>query len=198
MLVTLRQIQEKCREQRHPLYAVFVDLTKAFDSVNRPALWLILKKYGVPPKFLNITKQLHEGMQARVIYNGEASEPFKVQTGVKQGCVLAPTLFALYFAGVLAEVKRNLPTAGIHITFRTDGKLFNHRRFSAPTKCHHSCLMDLLFADDCALVAHSHHRVQEITNCFTAAYKNFGPTINIKKQSGSFNQPTFPPFHLSP
>jgi len=35
MIFTARQLQEKCREQQRELYAVFVDLTKAFDSVDR-------------------------------------------------------------------------------------------------------------------------------------------------------------------
>ena len=38
MVFTARQLQEKCIEQRLPLYQVFVDLTKAFDTVNRDAL----------------------------------------------------------------------------------------------------------------------------------------------------------------
>ena len=50
MVFTARQFQEKCIEQRMPLYQVFVDLTKAFDTVNRDALWRILGKIGYPPK----------------------------------------------------------------------------------------------------------------------------------------------------
>nr|XP_014350459.1 PREDICTED: uncharacterized protein LOC106705466 [Latimeria chalumnae] len=46
MIFTARQLQEKCREQHKPLYMAFFDLTKAFDSVNREALWRILLKYG--------------------------------------------------------------------------------------------------------------------------------------------------------
>ena len=50
MIFSLRQIQEKAREQRKPLYMLFIDLTKAFDTVNRKALWLVLSKIGVPDK----------------------------------------------------------------------------------------------------------------------------------------------------
>ena len=60
----LRQIQEKCREQNMGLYAVFVDLTKAFDTVSRDGLWKILARLGCPrpsPQFLTILRQLHEG-----------------------------------------------------------------------------------------------------------------------------------------
>ena len=44
MIFSVRQVQEKCIEQRVSLYQVFVDLTKAFDTVNRDALWTILGK----------------------------------------------------------------------------------------------------------------------------------------------------------
>ena len=38
MIIVLRQVQEKCREQNIGLYAAFVDLTKAFDTVSRDGL----------------------------------------------------------------------------------------------------------------------------------------------------------------
>ena len=48
MIFAARQIQEKYREQNRDLYMVFVDLTKAFDSVNRLGLWQVLRKIGYP------------------------------------------------------------------------------------------------------------------------------------------------------
>jgi len=49
MIFSLRQLQEKCREQRRPLYIAFIDLTKAFDLVSRGGLFLLLRKMGCPP-----------------------------------------------------------------------------------------------------------------------------------------------------
>ena len=72
----------------------FVDLTKAFDTVSRDGLWKIMVKFGCPPRFIAMVRQFHDGMQARVQNDGEFSEPFEVTNGVKQGCVLAPTLLA--------------------------------------------------------------------------------------------------------
>ena len=97
MIFTVRQLQEKCREQNRGLYITFVDLTKAFDTVNRDGLWKIMSKFGCPEKFINIVRLFHDGMEARVKDNGEFSEPFPVTNGVKQGCVLAPTLFSMLF-----------------------------------------------------------------------------------------------------
>lgn len=64
MVFVLRQLQEKCREQNKGLYATFVDLTKALDTVSRSGLWLILERLGCPPKFLQMVIQLHENPNA--------------------------------------------------------------------------------------------------------------------------------------
>ncbi|XP_041934160.1 uncharacterized protein LOC121696990 [Alosa sapidissima] len=93
MIFALRQLLEKSREQRRDLYITFIDLSKAFDTINHDMLWEQLAKLGVPPKFLSILQQLHDGMQARVVMGGLQSDPFKVNVGVKQGCVLATVLF---------------------------------------------------------------------------------------------------------
>ena len=49
MIFVLRQIQEKCREQNMGLFAAFVDLTKAFETIRRDGLWKILARLGCPP-----------------------------------------------------------------------------------------------------------------------------------------------------
>ena len=66
-------------------------------------------------------------MMARVIHDGAVSEPFPVTNGVKQGCVLAPTLFSLLFAEMLFSALANTD-AGIRIRYRTNGRFFDLRR----------------------------------------------------------------------
>ena len=52
MIFSLRQLQEKCREQHMPLYIAFIDLTKAFDLVSRDGLFKVLPKIGCPLKHI--------------------------------------------------------------------------------------------------------------------------------------------------
>jgi len=59
MIFTAIQVQ-KCREQHQDLLMVFIDLTKAFDSVDRAGLWQVLLKIGCPQKFVNIISSLHD------------------------------------------------------------------------------------------------------------------------------------------
>ena len=156
-----RQLHEKCQEQNVGLYTTFVDLTKAFDTVCREGLWKIMAKFGCPEKFIVIVRQFHDDMNARVQDDGEYSEPFAVTNGVKQGCVLAPTLFSMVFSAMLSDAFRE-GDIGIGFQFRTDGSLFNLRRLQAKTKVQKDTARDFLFADDCALNASSQEEMQRL------------------------------------
>jgi len=130
----------------HPsLYITFVDLTKAFDTVNRDGLWKIMAKFGCPEKFINIVRLFHDGMEARVKDNGEFSEPFPVTNGVKQGCVLAPTLFSMLFSAMLTDAFRN-ENVGIEFRSRTGGGFYKPQRLRTQSKVMLDILRDLLFA----------------------------------------------------
>jgi len=180
MIFTARQLQEKCREQNQPLYMAFIDLTKAFDSVGRELLWKILSKAGCPEKFIKIMRLLHDDMTAVVISNGEATDSFGVNSGVKQGCVAAPTLFSIFIAAVLHLVRDKLPP-GILMTYRMDGGIFNLSRLKAKTKTKVSSIIELQYADDNAICALKEEDLQIIINAFADAYSKLGLTINVKK-----------------
>ena len=122
MIFSARQVQEKCREQGCDLCLACIDHTKAFDSVNRDALLACLARLGCPPKCVNITRQLHEGMKVCVLYDGEQSGSFNINTGVKQGCVIAPTLFSIFLAAFISLAPAAVDQAkGVGIMYRTDG-----------------------------------------------------------------------------
>ena len=105
IIFTLRQLEEKCLEQRKPLIVVFIDLTKAFDMVCWGWLFAILQRLGCPDTLLSIISGFHNHMQASVRYNGSTSKAFPVIHGVKQEWVLAPTLFAIYFSALLLRAE---------------------------------------------------------------------------------------------
>ena len=118
MIFAAHQLQEKCMEQHRDLYTTFVDLTKAFDTVSRDGLWKIMVKFGCPSTFIAVVLQFHDGMMARVLNDSEQPEGFPVTKGVKQGCVLAPTLFSLMLSAMLTDAFRE-SKPGINITFST-------------------------------------------------------------------------------
>nr|VZI26919.1 unnamed protein product [Spirometra erinaceieuropaei] len=180
MIFAARQLQEKCQEMRTHLYSTFAHLTKAFDTVNREGLWKIMQKFGCPERFTQMVRQLHDGMMARVTDNGAVSEAFAVTNGVKQGCVLAPTLFSLMFSAMLMDAYRD-ERPGIRIAYRTDGHLLNQRRMHFKSRVSPTTVHELLFADDCALNATSEEEMQRNMDLFSAACENFGLVINTQK-----------------
>uniref|UniRef100_A0A803T403 Reverse transcriptase domain-containing protein n=1 Tax=Anolis carolinensis TaxID=28377 RepID=A0A803T403_ANOCA len=188
MIFTARQLQEKCREQNQPLYMAFIDLAKAFNTVNHSALWTILQKIMCPDKFVNILRLLHDDMMATVLdSNGSQSDPFKVESGVKLGCVIAPTLFSIFIAMILHLVNGKLPT-GVEIIYRTDGKLFNLRRLKAKTKVTTTSIIELQYADDNVVCAYSEDDLQATLNTFTEPYEKLGLSLNIEKTKVLFQQ----------
>ncbi|CAH1226359.1 CD209 [Branchiostoma lanceolatum] len=180
MIFSLRQLQEKCREQNMPLYIAFIDLTKAFDMVSRDGLFKILPKIGCPPKLQSLIESFHTNMKGTVLYSGNLSEPFDIRGGVKQGCVLAPTLFGIFFALLLKQAF-GTATEGIYLRTRSDGRLFNLNRLKAKTKVRESLIRDLLFADDAGLAAHTEQGLQSLMDRFSRACNDFGLIISLKK-----------------
>ena len=92
-----------------------------------------MENYGCPTKFIAMVRQCIDGMLARVQNDGEFSDPFPVTNGVKQSCVLAPTLFSMMFSAMLTATFQDGDN-GIPIRYRFDGKLFNLRRLQAKSK----------------------------------------------------------------
>ena len=187
MIFTVRQVQEKCLEQNLEIYSVIIDLTKAFDTVNREALWDVLARYGCPPKFIQIIRLFHVDMTGQVLSNGEKSDPFSISNGVKQGCVLALVLFNLFFTCVLRQAVGNMDK-GVYVRFRYDGSVFDLRRLSAKTKTLNSLIQEALFADDCTLMAHKPGDLQAMLNSFSDASKQFGLTISLGKTEVLFQR----------
>nr|VZI11165.1 unnamed protein product [Spirometra erinaceieuropaei] len=176
MIFAARQLQEKCQEMRTHPYSTFVDLTKVFDTVNREGLWKIMQKFGCPERFTQMVRQLHDGMMARVTDNGAASEAFAVTNGVKQGCVLAPTLFSLMFSAMLMDAYRD-ERPWIRIAYRTDGHLLNQRRMHLQSRVSTTTVHELLFADDCTLNTTSEEEMQRSMDLFSAACENFAVAV---------------------
>ena len=92
-ILALRVIVERRREFRRGLLAAYIDLKKAFDTVHRESLWEILRLRGIPTRIIELIANLFTGTESAVRCGGGLSSFFPVRSGVRQGCVLAPTLF---------------------------------------------------------------------------------------------------------
>ena len=161
-LLTWYLLSDNCRKRlwnNKGLFILSSWISQASDTVNRWTLWKVLKAYGCPESFINMIRQFHDGMTGRVSIGGA----FPINHRVKQGCVLAPTLFTLYLGAVLETMSANL-ASGIYNQTCSDGKLFNLAHLKAETRTNTLCVRELLYADDMALVATNYNDIQEIVN----------------------------------
>eukprot|EP00955_Chlamydomonas_euryale_P055268 356081-Chlamydomonas_euryale.AAC.2 len=136
-------------EVKPTLTIAFVDFTKAYNSIRREALWEVLKLYGVHPDVIKLLEDLHTGMEAVVRVDCEAGRSFTVKAGVRQGCVIAPSVFNVFVHHVLQKALSQLPSNkqfGVQIITKSGCAL--------PTDLICRILV-LMYADDLALLADS-------------------------------------------
>jgi len=130
MVFCLKQVQEQCIEQNMPLCIVFFTSARHLTLCPEQAFWQVLKKFSCTEKFIRIIEALHAGMQANVAMSGFTSNDFAVTNGVKQGCVLMPTLFSLYLSAML-EVAFKDSSEGVYIKTRKEANLFDVTHFKS-------------------------------------------------------------------
>lgn len=78
-----------------PAAAVLLDAEKAFDSLEWPFLFSIMRRMGMPYGFIALVSLLYSKPTTRLWLNGTLSRPFSLSGGTRQGCPLSPLLFIL-------------------------------------------------------------------------------------------------------
>ena len=136
-MFVIRRLQELGRNKRIPLYVCFIDLTKAYDSVDRTLLWTVLARFGVPQIMISVIRQFHDGMRACVRLDDRlCSRWFAVERRLRQRCVLAPLLFNIFFAAVINLVSthfkadKGIMDALLHLRKKRGARESNCRRVS--------------------------------------------------------------------
>lgn len=104
-IYTLYSVINKRKLSKLSTFACFVDAKKAFDTVNRECLWYKLLTLGINGKMFRAVQSLYDNVRCAVRVNDVTTPFLDVTLGVKQGCRLSPTLFALYVNDLAEEIK---------------------------------------------------------------------------------------------
>ena len=162
-IFTLYAITQKYLSKKGgKLYVAFVDLKQAFDTVDHTKLFNVLISNGISAKFLKAIMSIYKSMSAYVRVNHEITEEFVCERGLRQGCILSPTLFSLFINDVAKTVNEN----GKHGIQLLPGLLE---------------AFILLFADDLALMSSTPHGLQNQLDSLAEACKCLGLEVNTTK-----------------
>ena len=104
VLNLLSEIRMKTKKET---YMCFIDLKKAYDSVDRDRLWGKLESMGIQEGFLDILKEIYRDVKCQVKVNEDISRQLSVGRGLRQGCVLSTTLFSLFIDDIGSSLKDN-------------------------------------------------------------------------------------------
>ena len=159
---SFRPTGAKCK-QPQPLLACFVDLSKAFDTVNRQKLWARLHHLGIRGAMLNAIQSYYSDVSERVLTAAGFSPHFPSTVGVKQGCPLSPTLFSIFIDAFEEYLLDNRPAQ--HWTCEIMGR-------RVPL---------LLYADDLVLLATTEGELQLMLNLLDSFTRDNDLTVNLAK-----------------
>ena len=168
-ILTLRRIIEEITFCNKTAALIFVDFSKAFDSVNREKMFEILGLYGIPTETIEAIKVLYTNTRSSIITPDGETESFDILSGILQGDTLAPFLFII----VIDYIMR------ISVdTMKENGLLYQPRRSSRHPDLF---ITDADFADDIALLSDSLTNAQALLSALESASNCTGLYLNETK-----------------
>ena len=162
-LLTANLLLDKTAAAGIAVWIVSLDLSKAFDRIHWPTLWVALREQGVPEHLVWLLENAYAEQIGEVMGEWGKSRRFSITGGVRQGCVLSPRLFSAVLQWALQQWRTEIGHAG----FDPGDNLGN--------------LVDLRFADDILLFANSGPEVAKILDKFVKAVGKVGLRLNIDK-----------------
>ena len=159
-IFVLNQLLTKYLSKGKRIFACFIDLKKAFDSIWHDGLLYKLAKNGITGKFFDIIKAIYSSSLGCVKIKHELSKQFPICRGIRQGDGLSPILFNLY----INDLKENIEVS--------------NNDPPTPLSSHLSCL---LYADDLLVLSKSNTGLQNALNSIESDCKNWKLDINTTK-----------------
>ena len=186
MMFVIRRLQELARKKRTPLNVCFIDLTKAYASVDRTLLWTLLARFGVPQNMMSVIRQFHDGMRACVRLDGRmCSRWFAVEQGLRQGCVVAPLPFNIFFAAIINVVSTRLKAdkgimdALLHL--RKKRGAGGRGEATAGESLLATSLWGMIYADDAGVVSRSPKQLRKMIGVIMVVCVALGFTVSEVK-----------------
>eukprot|EP00752_Nemacystus_decipiens_P003356 g3103.t1 len=179
MLFVVRRLQKLGRRRRIP----FIDLQKAYDSVDRELLWKVLARAGIPAEMIAVIHKFHVGMRARVrMDDGELSDWFPVTQGLRQGCsMMSPPLSNVFFAAPLEVIITRFSQD--EVIMRDLVYLEEEDGGGGGTQLDRvrRAVCGMLYADDAGVVSKSAEGLGRMMPIIVEVFREFGLTVSERK-----------------
>ena len=154
LIFALRQLMEARWEDAKPMCITFLDLEKAYDHLPRSIVWECLSRREVGKDMIDRIKSTYKNCESRVQTTAGVTPWFSVNSGVRQGSVLSPLLFAL----VMDEIMKKVDSEGDATTSRT-----------------------MIYADDILIWGEDNIEVQEKIDRWSMITEDYGMKISKEK-----------------
>jgi hypothetical protein len=159
-IVNIRNIIEKCKTHKLSLYMCFIDYSKAFDCVSHNEMWETMLRMGFPKHLIDLVSKLYEDQESAVRTSNGNTDWFKIERGVRQGCILSPSFFNVYAEEIMREALEG---------------------FSGGVKFGGSLVTNLRYADDTTLICSSKEELMDLLRKVKVASEKKGLLLNTKK-----------------
>jgi hypothetical protein len=105
----IRQLMERCKEQKEDLYIIFFDLEKTYDKVLRNVMWWALQKHKVSSKYITPIKDMYNNIVTSIRISDRDTNDFSINIGLHQESTLSSYLFALVMDEVTRDIQGGIP-----------------------------------------------------------------------------------------
>ena len=168
-ILTIRRIIEGVQAKNLQATLLFVDFTKAFDSIHRGKMKQILLAYGLPKETVAAITILYRNTKVKVRSPDGDTEYFDIVAGVLQGDTLAPYLLIICLDYVLRTSIDKIRENGFELSKKRS------RRYPAKT------ITDADYADDIALLANTPNQAKTLLHSLERAAEGIGLHVNALK-----------------
>ena len=153
-------IDKEISQQGGKVYALFIDLKAAFDSLDRKNLWKYMEERGVDCILIQKIREIFQETKCQVKVAERYSEVFWTNAGVRQGDPLSPSLFTLY----LADIEETMAKA------QDGGLIIGGKKF-----------WTLAYADDVVILAKDKRDLENMIKTLFNYLKRKKLTLNVQK-----------------
>ena len=183
----MKQMAQLLHEHQYEVHLIFVDLVKAYDTINRELLWKIMARYGVPNSLISVIQKLYRDVKIDLRI-GKEKTTFGSTCGVKQGDNLAPILFIMFMNCVAESLDElwdfeqpNLQYVPDDEDGRPQGQLTK-----MPVKTKKGERFNFFksyYVDDAAFILLNREDAIRATKLIVSHFKRFGLTVHTGSRS---------------